>query len=380
MRLVCLAVCLLVPVLALGQSIHNGGAVSLSRGLYCSSGQSLSACVGSQVAGGRVFLVEGATYTISSTVTVSTPNVAIVCTSSSTTIQRDGVLTSQMLILSGNGSSITGCTIDGNGLVNTGVLLADVALTGQNTLARNNTFIKARNKSLSLSGLDARATGNSITGIGHTDNTLQTYGIWAIAGVRTRIDNNTITDTGIDGIGADGNGTVIQGNTVSACHTYTGTAGGMIVTYTTPTNSGMSVTGNTITGTGSSVSMGIEVDSIQTAVSGNTVTGMQTNGITLDIDAGFITLANNVVTDNGQSHAGSPSGLEIRSGVSHVTVTGGSYADDQGGGATQKYGVNIIAGTGDFITVTGANLKGNTSGAINNLATGLNNTFTGNTQ
>ena len=105
---------------------------------------------------------------------------------------------------------------------------------------------------LGLQGQNSRATGNTITGMGGPLSTERGYGIWAIGYTTVMIDHNTITGTGIDGIGFDGDGTQIIGNYVAGCHCWNVSQGGQIGPYygTTRIGNGVGVrqvvVGNTI--------------------------------------------------------------------------------------------------------------------------------------
>lgn len=218
---------LLLPWLAAAQQVAV---------MPCPSTSTLAACVTAAPAGYTITLAPATTYVVTTNIVVSRFNVTIACPSWGTTIQRSATLTGIMLSFTGTGNVLQGCTIDGNGIANTAVANADVAITSISGGALGNNFIRARARSLALNGDKAWARQNTVVGIGPTDSTLQSYGIWAIQNkTGIIIDGNTVSDTGIDGIGVNGVGTIVSNNRVSNCHCLLNTGGGQIAFYPGPT-------------------------------------------------------------------------------------------------------------------------------------------------
>lgn len=76
---------------------------------------------------------------------------------------------------------------------------------------------------------------------------------------------------------------------------------------------------------------------------------------------------------NSQTSSGAYSGISVGAGVSNWTVMGGrSGPGTQFTTSTQKYGLEIAAGSGNNFAVQGTDFTGNLTGAISNGATGAN--------
>lgn len=67
-------------------------------------------------------------------------------------------------------------------------------------------------------------------------------------------------------------------------------------------------------------------------------------------------------------------GLNVSAAVSNWSVNGGKYggSDTVPTATTQRYGVNVAAGAGDFIKIEADDLSGNATGPLQFLATGVN--------
>ena len=211
-----------------------------ARQYYCPLSVGLAACVADAPGGSTIMLAPNVTYVITTNLNVTKFNTTIACPGWNTSIQRGPTLTGVMLQMSGVGGTVRDCRIDGNGVVNTNsTIAADLAFSGVGGGSFHNTFINSRARSLTLAGNSEWAKDNQIVGMGPSDPTLQTYGIWAIgnnAGIV--IQNNQISNTGIDAIGVNGIGTVVANNHVVNCHCLSAgplnTGGGQIATYQSP--------------------------------------------------------------------------------------------------------------------------------------------------
>lgn len=356
----------------------NGNPITPSQidgTVYCDQYASLAACITATPAGAKMMLPPNTTYVLTTGLTVSSANVGIECPSWSTVIQRGAALAGVLINMTGDGDFIRGCTIDGGntgGLVNT-TGTNELRLTGVNALADHiNVIGSGANINVSLSGAGDRLTGSTITGLGAVALPTQTgYGVWAINHVKVTIDNNTISNTYIDGIGFDGQGSQVIGNHVFLCHQYLPGGGGQIASYPLGALStqadGSLIANNTVDAGGGTFSYGIEVHGGHVNVVGNTIRNQQQYGILLSVGGGT-NIVGNTITNSGQSL--SLDGIEVLANSVDFTITGNTVTDDQGGSATQRYGIWILAGTSDRFTISGNTLAPNKTGALNNFATG----------
>lgn len=91
-------------------------------------------------------------------------------------------------------------------------------------------------------------------------------------------------------------------------------------------------------------------------------------------------IVGNVIGDNSQLTNNTYSGVYVAGNINKITITGNKIGNIVGvSGNPQQYGVLIANGTGDYINVVGNVLDGNTTGALYNGGTGLNNFFQGDT-
>ena len=184
------------------------------------------------------------------------------------------------------------------------------------------------------------------------------------------IDHNTITGTGIDGIGFDGDGTQIIGNYVTGCHCWNVSQGGQIGSYygTTRIGNGVGVrqvvVGNTIGPPGSlAQGTGLEAWNPGMIVSGNSFEGILGAAITV-VGIGT-TITGNSIRDCG----GTADAIVILGGVTDFVISGNRIADDKTT-PTMRYGVSIYTGASDRYTITGNLISGNTSLAVSDQGTG----------
>ena len=86
------------------------------------------------------------------------------------------------------------------------------------------------------------------------------------------------------------------------------------------------------------------------------------------------------VMSNSQTGSGTYDGMYVAAAISNWSVTGGVFGSGSILGTNnQNYGINIAAGAGDYINITGCNLVGNVTGALNNNSTGTHNQISNNT-
>ena len=325
--------------------------------------------------GGVIVLPPAGTYVQQSEIVISKSNVMVLGQGFGTVLQRGTSLTGTATVIRVTGSNclLTNFTVDGNG-ANVTPTGADVGIDGAGSAVERLQIINGSGLiQLRLNATGARASFCVITGRGVSN---QCYGIWAIGHVPVMINNNKITNTGIDGIGFDGAGTQVIGNYLAGCHCYTGGSGGQIVSYpisgASAASDGALIANNVVLAGGAATSSGIEIHSGYVTVIGNTVQNQASYGIILFLGGGT-NITGNTVRNSGLS--GSIDGISIQAGATDFKITGNVVTDDQGGSATQRYGIRIEAGASDRFVITGNTLAPNKTGALFNAATGLNQTI-----
>jgi hypothetical protein len=352
-----------------------GGPVSVPGQIAVPAGGSIQAAHDALPAtGGSILLAANTTYVLTAPVNITKPNVHISAPSWSTVVQRDpsntGGASSNVLInFTGNNCILEGLTVDGNSVLHFGSF--EIATSGANSLVRNLHFVNCQGSGhLALAGNNSRATGNTITGPGIAFGTQTGYGIWAINHQTVMVDHNVVSGTCIDGIAVDGDGSQVIGNRLFGCHTYTGQAGGQIVTYPIgsggATGNGITVVGNTIGPGGSNFADGIEAGAANMLITGNTIDGVQGYGIL--VISGGCTITGNYLRNIAAS-AGID-GIEVlAAAVGDLVITGNRIADDR---ATpmMRAGIWINTSAADRYTIVGNTITGATQNAIVDQASG----------
>jgi len=333
------------------------------RQYYCPLSVGLAACVTDAPGGSTIMLAPNVTYTVSTNINVTKFNTTIACPGWNTVIKRGTALTGTMLQFSGVGGTLRDCAVDGSAPTNSTNTGADLTVSGAGGGLFHNSVINSRGNSIGLSGANSWARDNKIVGIANA--TLQTYGIWAINHVPVIIEGNSVTSAGIDAIGFDGDGSVVAGNYVGNSHCYTGIGGGQIASYG---GNGAVIVNNTVqTGCGI-VAGGIEVNSLHTVVSGNTVTNSQFFGIALDAAADNILVSGNTVLNPGTGTVAN--GFVVATNVSNFRVVGNAFTDNRGGSAKMTYGINVLAGTSNNYEIVGNHVSGATTANLFDGGTG----------
>lgn len=101
------------------------------------------------------------------------------------------------------------------------------------------------------------------------------------------------------------------------------------------------------------------------------------SGFSMEVANGSIShiaISNPNVGQNSVAGSGLQAGIDVGGGISNVSVTGGfsgpghilSFVQN-----LQNYGIRLISGSGDHISVEGVDCTGNVTGAVSNDATGL---------
>jgi len=295
--------------------------------------------------GGNILLAANTTYVVTTGITISKPNVTVWAPSWGTVLQRGASLGGTMFLATGAGCRIEGMTFDGNGAVNaTGS--AEVQLNGANSRITNcYVFNSAGTINIALGAVDCRADHNTVVGF----STIRGYGVWALNHFRVTIDHNTISNTGIDAIGADGAGTQVMNNKIIGCHTYTGIGGGAIAVYAnTAANARTLVSGNDIDGTGA-VGSALELNGNNISIIGNTMTNTWGSAM-LVRGSGYI-IADNHITNPGQDGNPTHDGIAVAAGCVDFVITGNRIFDTQTT-PTMRYPISIASGASDNYTIT----------------------------
>lgn len=327
--------------------------------------------------GGMVVLPPATTYTLTTGVSSSKPNVHLWAPSWGTVIKRGAALGGDLCLLNGAGSIIEGMTFDGNGAVNiTGNSEVGIGYAAANCLIRNVQVINSSSAmNIQLTGEGSRVTGCTIIGRGVALSTQRGYGIWAINHNQVSIDNNVVSGTGIDGIGVDGDGSLVIGNHVFSCHWWGSDAGGQITIY--PNYSDILVANNTVIGGGGANSIGLELAGTNLTVVGNTVSNTHGSGIVVDTWTGIgLLISGNTIRNSGQVTVIS-SGIAVQTTIVGMSIVGNRVIDDQTT-ATQQYAVNIPAGATNKLLIEGNDFLNNLLGPVLNGATGSNQVISNN--
>ena len=330
--------------------------------------------------GGSIQLAANTTYVVTAAVTFSKPNVHLFAPSWATIIQRGPALGGIMLLLTGAGSLVENLTFDGNGTVNT-TGQAEVQLGGPNERITNVQVINsAAQINIAASARGCRVDHCTVTGMAISLSTERGYGVWAANNVAVTVDHNTITGTGIDGIGVNGAGTIVDANMVSGCHCWTPSKGGQIMAYANAADpSHLVISNNTVGQGGASTSGGIESTGNNVTITGNTVSRCYGRAISLgesSTDHGF-TVTGNTVINCGQDLSGGVDAIYVWPGVCDFVICGNRVTDDQAT-PTTRWPVCVDAGASDRYAIVGNELcvvATPNSIAINDAGTGVHKTI-----
>lgn len=205
------------------------------------------------------------------------------------------------------------------------------------------------------------------------------------------VADNAVPATG-NGIGVDGGCQAIWGENCDFIHFFNGLAMAPSATSTWHFFTGMAFDTNTNDGIhigdGAADLRGITFVNCWAASNGSqgvyigaNVEGFQfiggkvlnngQNGFTVtSTTATRITIADNLIVSNSQGSSGTYSGIRVVGGATHVTITGNHSYNGLSLGSTQKYGLSLDAGATDYLVIDGNDFSGNATGEINDLATG----------
>ena len=320
-------------------------------GMTIPAGGSIQAAIDALPAtGGEVRLSPNTTYVLTAAINSTKPNVRLSAPGWGTVIQRGPALSGTVLELQGAGCRVEGMTFDGNGLVNTSGN-AEVQISGANSRISN---VQAINCSgsihIAVTGAGGRVDHCTIIGRGVSGR--GGYGVWALGHVPVTIDHNTISGTSIDGIGADGAGTIIDGNRISGCHCDTTGGGGQLVVYpNTASGAGVTVSNNFVGQGGASTSGGLELNGNNLTVTGNTIVNQYGGAIGFGTGKG-LTITGNTIVNVGLDGSGAADGIGIQAGVTDFVITGNRVSDDQTT-TTMRYAVAVANGASDRYTIVG---------------------------
>ena len=342
-----------------------GPAGPAGTGVVVPPGGSIQAAIDALPAsGGTVTLSANTTYVITTGILSHVAGVRLVAPGWDTVIQRGPALAGNMIALDGVGSRVEGMTLDGNGSVNT-TGQAEIYVTGANSRITNVHAINSGGAiAISVGGAGCRIDHCTVTGMGIDLGTERGYGIWAINNVQVFIEHNKITGTGIDGIGVNGPGSVVDGNSLIGCHCYAGGPGGQLAVYPyTSGGAGVVLSNNFVGQGGSPASGGIELNGNNVTVIGNTVINQYMGGIANDQGSGWggngFVITGNTVVNVGLAGGGGHDGIGIATGTTDFVIVGNRVSDDQAT-PTMRWCIAIGAGASDRYAIVG-NLLGPSS-------------------
>jgi len=336
----------------LNAAIAGGGAVP--------AGGSIQAAIDALPAtGGEVRLSPNTTYVVTTAIASSKPNVRLSASDWSAVIQRGPALAGTLLQLMGAGCLIEGMTFDGNGSVNTSGQ-AEVQISGANSRITNVQVINSAGVIMvAATGAGCRVDHCTLTGMGTSLSTQRGYGIWAINHVQVFIDHNKITGTGIDGIGVDGPGSIVDANYIKGCHCWSGSAGAQTAIYPYVGADAGTVFSNNFIGQGGSVTSGaLEAGGNNLTISGNTIVNQYGGAIGVDSGHG-ITITGNTIVNVGLDGSGAQDGITIQPGVTDFSITGNRVGDDATP-PTMRWPIIVQTGASDRYAITGNVLAPNT--------------------
>jgi hypothetical protein len=139
------------------------------------------------------------------------------------------------------------------------------------------------------------------------------------------------------------------------------------------------IKGGAVAQRGIVVSGGCDIHGLK--VRGGTIWQHLSHGVDLASTASDeISFEGVTVRGNSYGSAGTAHGYNIAAGVSGVSIIGGRAGGDDitvGGAGEQGYGIRIASGAGDNINVQGVDVRLNTTGDVQNFATGDNVRFGG---
>ena len=328
--------------------------------------------------GGEVRLSSNTTYVLTAAITSSTNNVCITAPGWGTVIQRGpGLTATNLFTLSGSGCRIEGMTFDGDNVVNNAG--AEVAVSGANSRITNVRVINSAGPiNVSAAGVNSRVDHCTIIGLSQAAN--QSYGIWAEAAVPVCIDHNTVTGTGVCGIGANGAGTVIEANKIDGCCAYTGIGGGQIFIDCSSGSAAQDVLvmNNSIGQGASSGAGGVEVAGNNVTIVGNRIANQMSFGILWHFGCD-LTVTGNTVLNPGLNLSGTEDGVVINGGATDFVISG-NHIGDNNTTPNMRFAVNINAAGSDRFTIAGNTLGPQSwgQGSIGDSSTGVDKVIHGN--
>jgi hypothetical protein len=349
----------------------SGGADTVI-GVVVPVGGSIQAAIDSLPAtGGMVSLSPDTTYVVTTAIASNKNNVHLSAPTWNTVIQRGPALGGTMLQLSGTGCLIEGMTFDGNGGTNT-TGSTEVQVSGTNSRITNVQVINsASTVMVAASGPGCRVDHCTITGPGISLSTQRGYGIWAINHVQVFIDHNKISGTGIDAIGVDGPGTVVDANSIVGCHCWSGSAGAQVGIYPHASSNGLVFSNNFIGQGGASTSGGLEAAGFNLTITGNTIVNQYGGAIGIDGPATAsrgVTITGNNINVTGLDGSGAQDGITIQPGVTDFVINNNRIGDDQTT-PTMRWPITVQAGASNRYSIVG-NLVGPCSQANTRIADG----------
>jgi parallel beta-helix repeat protein len=318
--------------------------------------------------GGELYFPVGK-YLFTSQCLISIPNVTVRGEGmGNTVILRGASLTGPMINFPEVNGRIENLTVDGNGSLTTNTN-KEIQFVKSGTEAHGVEVKNYRDRAIGV--YDTAQISNCVI-TGMADPAIPSMGIWmapptsspapGTPGVNgVVITGNTIKDNGTVAIFACGRNVLINNNFIANNHRQvTPTGGGQIGVLSglplTPI-SNVVISGNVIDGTnGGQYTGGIEIDSGDVTVTGNTVTNNKASGIQIQANITNALVVGNTVRNNGTGL--NEGGITVRADIGNFQIIGNHVYDDQPV-PTQSYGISVAAGSADNYVIAGNNTSGN---------------------
>jgi hypothetical protein len=285
---------------------------------------------------------------------------------------RDPQFSGPLVRMNTERSTISNMTLDGNG-TGTVISLNANSVTVDTIEVKNFSHI-----GIAVVSSGCRITKSVVRGFGRAD--APSMGIWHDAGKlptrsTIRIDHNTITRNGINGIYCTGGEIVIANNVINRNYCVTSPGGGQIdIGNAFTRNTVATIKGNTITDGAAPKTGGIELGGGKFIVIGNTIRNHGLSGIGLGHNAIEAIIADNTISNCGRNigDANKPqnrAGIYITYGTTNVKISNNRCFDDQPN-KTQTYGVilapppvrpdpRFVSKATEHIVVRSNDLRGN---------------------
>jgi len=325
---------------------------------YGGTTSDLKTGIDAAIAAGKLYLlIPAGTFAVGTQVAISTAGVHLKGMGRlSTIIQRTSGLTIPPISISGSNCVVEDLKFDGS--QNTANANADleIASGADATLIRNVEFNNFYDTGMSIGGTNT--TVETCRFIAATSGTRGTYGIWSDPGTGTPANGITITKSTFKNVNTNAyfgtglNLKIIDNHFVNNHRQSSPTGGGQIAVKDDTANYNIIISNNTIGTGGGSAASGIEVDSRNMTITGNTIYGQQAQGIALQTAN---STKNIVIVGNSIKGCGGD-GINVPADIGDFIISGNRIVGNTG------YGIVTTTGA-DYYVITSNNIRGNTAGS-----------------